>query len=65
MSKRQKKRRRDSAGPSGGGTPKVNVKVVVADADLSAATRLVKPALLYADSVERRFFGAGFRQCPP
>jgi len=49
--KKNGKRRRNSAGPSGGGTPKVRVKVSVADADLDAATRLVKPALLYADSV--------------
>lgn len=51
MSKKDKKRRRNSTGPTGGGTPKVRVKVAVADSDLDAATRLVKPALLYADSV--------------
>lgn len=51
VSGKRDKRRRNSGGPSGGGTPKVRVKVSVADADLDAATRLVKPALLYADSV--------------
>lgn len=51
MAKNKRRKRRSSSGPSGGGTPKVRVKVAFADTDLDDATRLVKPAILYADSV--------------
>ncbi len=45
-------RRRSRTGPSPtGSSPKVHVKVACADMDLGQAAHLVKPAILYADSV--------------
>lgn len=49
MTKKNRKRARHL--PPKGSAPIVHVKVALADVDLAAATRLVKPALLYADRV--------------
>jgi hypothetical protein len=53
---RKKKNKRTNKRRPGHGhppnpSPKIHVKVAVADTDLRGATRLVKPALLYADRV--------------
>lgn len=49
--KQRERRRRKSGPPTGKAAPKVRASVVAADMDLKAANRLVRPALLYADSV--------------
>jgi hypothetical protein len=48
---KSKKRRGRAGPPPTSAAPKVHVKVAVADTDLRVATRLVKPAVLYADRV--------------
>lgn len=52
MSKKSKRKKRGSQSPQHNTpSPKVHVKVVLADSDLKRAAQLVKPALLYADRV--------------
>lgn len=46
-----KKNRRSAGPPPNTAAPKVHVKVAVADSDLRAAALLLKPAILYADTV--------------
>ena len=50
--KKERARRRSKTGPTPSkARPKVHASVVAANMDLTAANRLVRPALLYADSV--------------